>query len=175
MSSRLCPGLIAAASLATTAFLLGLSGAASAQLAKGAWPMFRHDPCHTGQSANPGPKFGASGPAATDVTKWTGYDKIRTSPSFSADGKTLYFGMGFDFCAVDAQHMTTKDCWRLPTDVSDSSPAVAADGTIYIGDRDNTLSAFTLEPDGHLDLKWTYNHGFEGDIWTGPLIAPNGV
>ena len=121
---------------------------------------------------------------AADVKKWTGYDKIRTSPSLSPDGKRLYFGMGFDVCSVDTATMTgshshsasykAEDCYRLRIDVSDSSPAVAADGTIYIGDRDNTLTAMTIKPDGDLDLKWLYNHGFEGDIWTSITIAPAG-
>ena len=157
------------------ALLPMLTGPASAQLANGPWPMFRHDVCHTGQSPNPGPKFTTTGPAAGDVKKWPGPDKIRTSPALSADGKTLYFGVGRDFCSVDAATMTTNACWRLPAEVSDSSPAVAADGTIYIGDRNNTLNAFTPKPDGQLDLKWAYNHGFEGDIWTSITIAPAGV
>ena len=159
----------------SAALLLALAAPASAQLANGAWPMFRHDVCHTGQSPNPGPKFTSTGPAATNVRKWTGYDKIRTSPSLSADGKTLYFGMGFDVCAVDTEQMVTDDCFRLRADVSDSSVAVGADGTIFIGDRDNTLTALTTTPEHRLELKWRYNHGFEGDIWTSPTIAPNGV
>ena len=43
-------------------------------------------------------------PGATDVKIWHGFDKLRTSPSLSADGKTIYFGMGFDFCAVDTAY-----------------------------------------------------------------------
>ena len=72
-------------------------------------------------------------------------DKIRTSPALSADGSTLYVGLGFDFCAVDTATMATNWCHRLHADVSDSSPAVGIDGTIYIGDRDNTFSAFNPE------------------------------
>lgn len=157
------------------ALLPMLTGPASAQLANGPWPMFRHDVCHTGQSPNPGPRFTSAGPADEDVQKWTGYDKIRTSPALSKDGHTLYLGQGRDFCSVDTGTMTTNDCWQLPTDVSDSSPAVAEDGTIYIGDRDNTLSAFRPLPNGQLDLKWAHNRGHEGDIWTSPSIAPVGV
>ena len=176
MKLRPGPCALAAWVLSTAAFLPMLTGPASAQLAH-PWPMFRHDVCHTGQSPNPGPKFTSVGPAAADVRKWTGYDKIRTSPALSKDGKTLYFGMGFDVCAVDTGTMMTKDCSRLRADVSDSSPAVSADGdTIYIGDRDNTLTALTVNPeDGQLDLKWRHNRGFEGDIWNSVAIAPAGV
>ena len=44
-----------------------------------------------------------------------------------------------------------------------------------MGDRDNSLNAFTSNPDGSLTLMWTYNHGYEGDIWQNPVIAPAGV
>jgi hypothetical protein len=184
MQSRSHLWSVIASFLPMTATLLMLADSASAQPANGPWPMFRHDVCHTGQSPNPGPRFTSAGPVAADVKKWTGYDKIRTSPSLSPDGKRLYFGMGFDVCSVDTATMTgshshsasykAEDCYRLRIDVSDSSPAVAADGTIYIGDRDNTLTAMTIKPDGDLDLKWLYNHGFEGDIWTSITIAPAG-
>ena len=142
--------------------------------------MYRHDVCHTGQSPNLGPLFAGSPgvpgtPGATDVKIWHGFDKLRTSPSLSADGETVYFGMGFNFCSVDTATMTTNQCRLLHADVSDSSPAVAANGKVYIGDRDNTLTAFTSNPDGSLNLVWTYNNGFEGDIWQNPVIAPTGL
>ena len=170
----------AVSSLLTTALVLSLGGLASAQLADGPWSMYRHDVCHTGQSPNLGPLFsGAPGvpgtPGPTDVKIWHGFDKLRTSPSLSADGETVYFGMGFNFCSVDTATMTTNQCRLLHADVSDSSPAVAANGKVYIGDRDNTLTAFTSNPDGTLNLVWTYNNGFEGDIWQNPVIAPAGL
>lgn len=50
-----------------------------------------------------------------------------------------------------------------------SSPAVAADGTIYIGGFDNLL--YAINPDG--SLRWT----FEADDWIGssPVIGPDGT
>ena len=143
--------------------------------------MYRHDVCHTGQSPNLGPAVRGRGrrlpgtPGATDVKIWHGFDKLRTSPSLSADGKTVYFGMGFDFCSVDAATMTTNECRLLHADVSDSSPAVAANGKVYMGDRDNSLNASHQSTrTAHSTLVWTYNHGFEGDIWQNPVIAPAG-
>ena len=44
---------------------------------------------------------------------------------------------------------------------------VGIDGTIYIGERENTLSAFN--PNG--TIKWQINRGFEGDIWSHPVIG----
>jgi outer membrane protein assembly factor BamB len=146
------------------ALLLALAGPAAAQLAGGPSPMYHHDERHTGQSHLLGPLFATGAPAAADVTFWQGTDKIRTSPALSADGSTLYVGQGFDFYAIDTATMATNWRFRLHADVSDSSPAVGIDGTIYIGDRDNTLSAFN--PNG--TIKFQINHGFEGDIWTHP-------
>src|SRR4249919_305998 len=139
VQSHLFP--IGASLLSAAALVLTLGGPAAAQLADGPWSMYRHDVCHTGQSPNLGPLFtgtpGVPGtPGLNDVKSWNGFDKLRTSPSLSADGKTVFFGMGFDFCAVDAASMTTFDCLVIPADVSDSSPAVGLDGTIYMGDRD---------------------------------------
>jgi outer membrane protein assembly factor BamB len=171
---------IAVSSLLTTALVLTLGRPAAAQLAAGPWSMYRHDVCHTGQSPNLGPLFGTAAapgtPAAADVKIWHGFDKLRTSPSLSADGKTIFFGMGFDFCSVDTETMTTNECLLLPADVSDSSPAVGANGTIYMGDRDNSLVAYTSDPvTKDLTVKWRYNHGHEGDIWQHPVIAPSGM
>jgi len=171
---------VGASLLSTVALLLALHAPAAAQLADGPWSMFHHDVCHTGQSPHLGPLFPGTptapgAPATTDVAFWHGFDKLRTSPSLSGDGKTIYFGMGFKFCSVDAATMTLNACLQLPADVSDSSPAVGADGTIYMGDRDNSLNAYTYIPATKaLTLKWRYNHGHEGDIWQHPVIAPAG-
>ena len=162
--------------------------AAEAQLAEGPWSMYHHDVCHTGQSPNLGPLFAGTPtvpgtPAATDVRIWHGGDKLRTSPSLSKNGTTIYLGIGWSFCSIDAETMATNDCLPLGADASDSSPAVAADGTIYIGDRDNSLNAYRSDPvTKKLSLKWRYNQdiqgnddeGHEGDIWQHPVIAPAG-
>lgn len=165
-------------SLLAVGIVLVMHGPAQAQLASGPWSMFHHDVCHTGQSPNPGPL------AATEVQKWQGFDKLRTSPSLSADGEAIYFGMGFDFCSVETATINSltsiatnkTNCLLLPADVSDSSPAVGEDGTIYMGDRDNSLNAYTSDPvTKKPTIRWRYNHGHEGDIWTSPAIAPASV
>ena len=95
----------------------------------------------------------------------------------------MYIALDYYLCAIDVATMTvpslTKNNWcvklvyqnRFATP-SDASPAIGADGTIYLGDRENNLTAF--DPvDG--SRKWTYNHGFQGDIWTSPAIGPDGA
>ena len=171
--------------LSAAALLLALGGPAAAQLANGPWSMYRHDVCHTGQSPSRGPVFGSEGPAddaahTLDVKVWHGFDKLRTSPSLSQDGKTIYFGMGFKFCSIDTSDTSNTqidddNCLLLPADVSDSSPAVAANGRIYMGDRDNSLNAYIVDPSTKKPvLKWRYNNGHEGDIFQHPVIAPAG-
>ena len=59
-------------------------------------------------------------------------------------------------------------CRRLVADASASSAAIGKDGTLYLGDRGNTLNAF--DPDGN--VVWLYSHGHEGDIRTSPVIGP---
>jgi hypothetical protein len=173
---------------AAAALLLTSMGPAAAQLASTPWAMFQHDLRHTGQSPLLGPLFPPGAPAPGNVKTWKGFDKIKMFPVLGADG-TIYVGLGFSFCAIKPD-MTTKWCTKLRADVSGSAAAVQAPnvtycppppkgpqdcvtyvGTIYVGDRDNTLTAF--DPDGK--VLWTYNHGFEGDIWSSPAIGPNGT
>ena len=58
---------------------------------------------------------------------------------------------------------TTKDCiW--------SSPAVGADGTIYVGSDDYNL--YAINPDG--TLKWAYPTGVQ-IMWSSPVIGADGT
>jgi hypothetical protein len=163
-----------------------MNGTAEAQLQPlSPWPTLQYDLRHTGQSPLMGPLFPSGGPPPASVKSWLGFDKIKMSPVIGADG-TIYVGLGFQFCALNPATMTLKwvakdvgrvdlppdqpACAPLHADVSANAAAIGLDGTIYVGDRDNSLSAFN--PDG--SLKWRYNNGFEGDILTSPAIAPAG-
>jgi eukaryotic-like serine/threonine-protein kinase len=51
----------------------------------------------------------------------------------------------------------------------ESSPAIGADGTVYVGSDDNKL--YAINPDG--SLKWTY---ITGDyVRSSPAIGANGT
>ncbi|MGC8832984.1 MAG: PQQ-binding-like beta-propeller repeat protein [Armatimonadota bacterium] len=84
------------------------------------WPMFLHDPQHTGRSSVPGP--------ADPVAKW-----------------------------------------KIPLSTSLSSPAVAGDGTMFIGTRDKSLAA--VRPSG--ELVWTLSdtEGKKGWVRSSPAVA----
>jgi len=161
------------------ALLASLGTAADAQLAPSAWPMYHHDPQHTGRTDFLGPLFspplgsaiGAPGPA--DVKVWWGWDKILTSPAVDRDG-TIYIGLAFSFCAINPD-MTKKWCTGLLADVSASSPAIdynpfTGKTTVYVGDRDNTVTAFNAA-DG--TVKWRWNTGREGDVLNSVTIGPD--
>jgi uncharacterized repeat protein (TIGR01451 family) len=61
--------------------------------------------------------------------------------------------------------------WTFTTGgaINDSSPAVAADGTIYIGSGDHKL--YAVKPDG--TLRWAYTTG--AAISSSPAIGPDGT
>ena len=135
---------------------------------------------HTGQSPLLGPLFPSGAPPPGAVKVWQGFDKIKMSPVVGTDG-TIYVGLGFSFCAINppdpsAPKLSTKWCSKLHADVSGSAALLAHNPhygavTVYVGDRDNSLSAFKID-DG--SLRWRYNFGFEGDIWASPAPGPNG-
>ena len=159
--------------------LLGTNGPAAAQLAGTSWPMFQHDVRHTGHSSLLGPLFPSGAPAPGNVTFWQAFGNITNSPTIAQDG-TIYVavdvptpntsGKGY-LCAINP-NMTQRWCTQLRADASLSSAAIGEDGTIYLGDRDNSVTAF--DPvDG--SKKWIYNHGFEGDVITSPAVGPDGT
>ena len=173
--------------LVTGALVLGASGPAAGQLAQTPWPMFQHDVQHTGRSSLLGPLFLSGAPAPADVNVWQSFGMIASSPTIASDG-TIYVGVDVPrpptsaqgyLCAIKPD-MTLKwendsqNCILSRASASQSAAALGIDGidgTIYIGDRDNTLTAF--DPSGV--KKWLYNHGFEGDIYTSPTIGSNGT
>jgi outer membrane protein assembly factor BamB len=164
------------------ALLASLGTAADAQLAPSAWPMYHHDPQHTGRTDNfLGPLYPSGAPnPTTDVHVWWGWDKILTSPAVDRDG-TIYVGLAFSFCAINPEPaadglLKTKWCTGLLADVSASSPAIdynplTGKTTVYVGDRDNTVTAFNAA-DG--TVKWRWNTGREGDVLNSvTLVSPD--
>ena len=50
-----------------------------------------------------------------------------------------------------------------------SSPAIGADGTVYVGSEDDKL--YAIDPDG--SLKWAYTTG--GAVYSSPAIGADGT
>ena len=67
--------------------------------------------------------------------------------------------------------------WKFATGASlDSSPAVGADGTIYIGSEDNNL--YALNPNGRHRLKWKFaapGASTYGGVYSSPAVGADGT
>jgi outer membrane protein assembly factor BamB len=60
--------------------------------------------------------------------------------------------------------------WRYPTDAAvASSPAIAADGTVFVGSDDGMIHS--IASDG--TRRWAYRTG--GTVFSSPAIAPDGT
>jgi outer membrane protein assembly factor BamB len=141
-----------------------LAGPAAAQLAVGGWPMAGNDLRHTGQS----PYVGPHDPAIQWRAETSGY--VKGSPIVGPDG-TVYLGLVKGLCSVDPEIGEAYWCSQLSGVVRRNAPAIATDGTLYIGERANRLWAF----DDEGDAKWFFAVGNDGDVNTSPAIAPDGA
>lgn len=130
-------------------------------LANSPWPMYLHDPQHTGRSPYIGPQDGE-----VDWMIETG-GNIYASPAIGTDG-TIYFTSedGFIY-AVDP---SGELIWSFITGGgSDSSPLITSDGRIYFTSSDGFL--YCLGEDGQ--LIWSYE--LSCGTWnTQPTISKNG-
>jgi len=125
------------------------------------WPMYHHDPMHTGYSTSSAPN--------TNQILWTHRigDWVRSSPA-------VYNGLVYVGCDDDkvyALNATTgEEVWNYTTngDVV-SCPAVAQD-RVYIGSADNNLYCLEAETGG---LVWKYATG--GDIQSSPCVTEGRV
>jgi outer membrane protein assembly factor BamB len=142
------------------------------------WPMFRHDLQHTGRTAY----TGASGP----VLRWTfsANDGIASSPSIGVDG-TIYVGAGGYFggyhdSSLYAIRQDGSLKWQFKTGKGSahnsagifSSPAIGADGTIFVGGLDSYL--YCLEDSGTFArLKWRRKLG-NWPVYSSPATDVNG-
>src|SRR5262245_44233521 len=88
----------------------------------GAWPMFQHDPRHTGRSQFPGPERAGQ--------LWgypTGTSPLTGSPIVGVSG-TVYVGAGGYLHAIAPGG---APLWRRPLGTSFGTALQAADGTLY--------------------------------------------
>lgn len=95
------------------------------------------------------------------------YD-FNLNPAIGPDG-TIYTAGGDRVTAISPEGEVKWTFLIDDTDFQASSPAVAADGTIYIGSFNGLL--YAINPDG--SLRWT----FEADDWIGssPVVGADGT
>lgn len=141
-------------------------------LADSPWPMFRQNPQHTGRSPFPG--------SETNDLKWRafltpGRRVWWSSVAIGPDGHTLYVGTGTGdrLFAISDDGAEGSFRWSYVTGRHfHSSPAIGADGTIYIGGDDKKVHALQDNGDTYT-VKWTFTTG--GYIRSSPVIAPDGT
>ena len=137
--------------------------------------MFRMDVKHTGIST-----YDTSHVDGTILWTFETGDGIESSPVIGSDG-TIYFGSHDGYLYAVNPDGTQK--WKFDAgpprydarwDVSKAimaTPAIAADGTIYIYSSANYL--FAVNPDG--TEKWKIYMLWGNDFWSSPIIGDNGT
>jgi len=129
------------------------------------WPMFQHDPQHTGRSP-----YGPTGNTPTVKWKFWMDRGVYSSPSIDKNG-TIYVGAKENDASLFAIKSDGTEKWHFDVGTwIDSSPAIAQNGTIYVGANDGHLYAFNSNG----TLAWKVNLG-SGSVKSSPLIDDNGI
>ncbi len=112
------------------------------------WPMFRHDPTHSGTSPSTGP--------TTNRILWS-YDAGGMGLSSPAvAGGIVYMGFAFSKRVYALNASTGAYLWSYSTGIwVYSSPAVA-DGIVYVGSADNNVYALNASTGAYV---WSYATG----------------
>ena len=100
--------------------------------------------------------------------KWTSPVTVTGSPAIGADGTVYCTGTEQDSWYLYAFTNDGTRRWRFATArETRSSPAVAADSTVFFGSPDGYV--YALNPDG--TVKWRYLTGVP--LWTAPALGPD--
>ncbi len=91
-----------------------------------------------------------------------------SSPVVAPDGTIYCAGGDSRLYAISPDGVRR---WSFSTDYMAGSPALAADGTIYIGTSAPTRRFFAIRPDG--TLRWKYVVG--GSVTTSAVVGPDGT
>jgi sugar lactone lactonase YvrE len=136
-----------------------------------AWTTFQHDIQHTGRSSAIGPK--------SPYLKWTfnSPDDINGSPAILADG-TIYLAIGGNGGGLYKMDANGTTQWIFPLRGTAATPAVATDGTIYVGTTpDPDVGAglvYAINPDGTQKWRFEIPHASSGII-TSQTIGLDGT
>ncbi|MEM2171986.1 MAG: Ig-like domain repeat protein [Thermoproteota archaeon] len=135
--------LLASILAASLILAFQLASANSDGLADTPWPMFKHDPQHTGRSPYPG--------SQTNTTKWK-YETggwVGSSPSIGSDG-TIYFG-SYD------KHLYAIGLTRASSTITCvlSSSSIAHGGSVRISGRISPPVSATV----------TIQYSTDGEAW----------
>jgi len=127
------------------------------------WPMFLHDPQHTGRSPHRGPQEGR--------VEWY-YETggfVYSSAALGSDG-TIYTQSWDGFLYALSSGGGLKWKFNLGS-ASDGITTIGSDGTIYTGAIGNTGNFYALDENGN--AKWTFRTGGSGH-WSAPVLSYDG-
>jgi outer membrane protein assembly factor BamB len=121
------------------------------------WPMFQHDPDHSGYSTSPAPN--------TNNTLWnyTTDSHVWSSPSIA--GNMVYVG-SIDHNIYCLNASTGTLIWNFATGAGVESSPAFVDGRIYFGSYDDKV--YCLNASNGKPL-WNYTTG--GEIWSSPTVV----
>ncbi|MBU1626105.1 PQQ-binding-like beta-propeller repeat protein, partial [bacterium] len=132
------------------------------QLAQSAWPMFKRDFRHSGNSPHVGPQ--------NPLEKWKfkAAQKVSSSPAIGFDG-TIYFGSDDGFLYTLLHNGTMIWVYNVYQPIT-SSPSIDSNGVIYLSSAEKL---FALNSDG--TLHWSLyligeTDGSSPAIWTDGTI-----
>lgn len=162
--------------------ILLLTHSLAARAATDAWPVFQHDPQHTGQSAQIGPH--------TTTLLWRfPTDGVPGSPAVGKDG-AIYVPVGLlntdTSGALYAITPNGSQQWKRPLTIlpSSTAPAIDANGMIYVhgnGDEANILAVeklIAITPEGVISWTFTFNGGgpsLTSYVQSSPVIGADGT
>jgi M6 family metalloprotease-like protein len=130
------------------------------------------DPNSSNASQGSDADYFRQGKTFTDSTNPNSKTYSGTSTNLSiTDISQIQMDKSMSFkAAIGSSTLPTGLKWKFKTEgVVESSPAVASDGTIYVGSADTYL--YAVKPDG--SLKWQFVTS--GQIWSSPVIATDGT
>ena len=136
-----------------------------------AWPMYCHDVRHTGRSP-----YSTSGNVGFNEWWYKCNRYIEGSAAIDKNG-VIYFGG-----AEKDEKATTKSLyamfpngtvkWKCQVeDLIEAGPAIAKDGTIYVGECIPPSNLYSISPDGIIN--WKYQIG--DDLQSSPAIGEDGT
>ncbi len=134
-------------------------------LANSAWPMFMHDPQHTGRSPYRGPQLGQM--------EWlfNANGNVYSSPAVDVNGNIYFACLQNAFFAVAP---SGSEVWHRVGGWGDCSPLVGSDGTIYVYGHEIASGPghlYVYDPSGN--LKWQVPIQANGGT-ASPVISRDG-
>jgi outer membrane protein assembly factor BamB len=150
--------------------LVGLACApAAAQLANTPWPKFQHDAQNTGRSTLDGP----AGPAP--IVAWEYANSVGRTAVTVGTGGVIYVGDGkkpITALSRDGDVLWFMSNGRIAGQAAGSTPALGANGAVYMGERGNNLWAADADDGG---IQWKFFVPTDGDVRVSPTIGPDGT